>query len=253
MLFDIPHVIFMICSAAVITALLVLAAKLLKTQKQKDRFLFAFSLLTVILHVSSIYVSFFQTGTPKIEHSILFPIYPCNIAMWLVLIASTMKKEGIAFKLVSEFAFYMGVIGGVVGIAFNEIYSGNPNLADWDVLKGMLSHGTMLVACIYLLVGGYVKIRVHNLVSIFCGLLLMVADGGLMILLYTLAGETPPNAMFLLSPPLAAMPWLNTWLLGLFAFLLAAAFCFLFELIALPKEERFVTKRKQYLQRRKDL
>ncbi len=240
MLFDFPHITFLAVSFTMIALLLFGASKLLKTQKSKDRFLLLFAVITVVIHFSSLYVTFFKTGEAEVESSMLLPIYPCNIAMWLTLIAASIKnKQSRAYKPISEFAFYLGVLGGVIGLLFNDIYASDPNLASWDVLKGMLSHSTMLVACLYLLVGGYIKIRVNNTVSVFFGLVMMIVLGYTLLGAYSIANIDPPNIMFLVEPPLDGVKWINTWTIGIAGLIVAFLITAAYEQIALKKEERW--------------
>ena len=80
MLFDLPHVLYIVISSVITIGLLILFGFTIKKESQKEFILKLFALLTVILHFSSVYVSFFQTGQAKVDATMLFPIYPCNIA-----------------------------------------------------------------------------------------------------------------------------------------------------------------------------
>jgi uncharacterized membrane protein (DUF485 family) len=195
-----------------------------------------------------LWVDYFTTGSAEVESTMLLPIYPCNIAMWLLLIvAFTKNKQTKAFKIMAEFTFYLGIVGGVMGIALNEIYSGNPNLADWSTLKGLLSHSTMLFGAIYLLVGKYIRIRVDNVISVFAGLLLLLIDGIIIIAIHRFFGLDCPNCMYLLESPLPNLKWFNTYVLGFMALLVSFAITAVYEEIALKKEDRWYTKLKEYM------
>lgn len=240
---DTVHVIYTFGGFIITAILIFLAVKFIKDQKKKDFILKLSAIVTVILHFSILYVEYFQNGgSAQITLTYLMPAYPCHIAMWLLVIVAFMRdKKSTAFKTLSEITFYLGIIGGVFGIVLNEIYISNPNLADWGVLKGMLSHSTMLYGCIYLLAGGYVKLGVKNMSSVLIGLLLLVADGAIVIGVHYLFGVEPPNSMYLLESPMASLPWLNTWMLGISAFLVIFAFNLVYEHLALNKEERWIT------------
>lgn len=240
---DTVHIIYTFGGFIVTAILIFLAVKFIKEQKYKD-FLLKFSaIITVVLHFSILYVEYFQNGgSAEITLTYLMPAYPCHIAMWLLVIVAFMRnKSSKAFKTLGEITFYLGIIGGVIGILLNEIYINNPNLADWGVLKGMLSHSTMLYGCIYLLAGGYIKLGVKNMPSVLIGLLLLVADGAVVIGVHQLFGIDPPNSMYLLESPMASLPWLNTWVLGISAFLLIFGFNLVYEQIAFKKEDRWIT------------
>ncbi len=240
MLFDTAHVLFIVKSFTIIALLETVLFFFVKTENRKVRILKIAAVATVVIHYSSLYVDFFKTGTAEINDTMLLPVYPCNIAMWFLLIVAFMKnRESKVYKVMAEFTFYLGIVGGVVGILFNEIYAATPNLSDWSVLKGLLSHATMLFGAIYLLLGGFIKIRVSNTISVAIGMIFMVIDGGIIIGLYKLFNLTPQNIMYLLEPPYPNLPWLNTWVIGIAAVLLAFAITAVYEQIAIKKEDRW--------------
>ena len=240
MLFDTAHVLFIVKSFTIIALLETVFFFFVKTDNRKVRILKIAAVATVVIHYSSLYVDFFKTGTAEINDTMLLPVYPCNIAMWFLLIVAFMKnRESKVYKVMAEFTFYLGIVGGVVGILFNEVYAATPNLSDWSVLKGLLSHATMLFGAIYLLLGGFIKIRVSNTISVAIGMIFMVIDGGIIIGLYKLFNLTPQNIMYLLEPPYPNLPWLNTWVIGIAAVLLAFAITAVYEQIAIKKEDRW--------------
>ena len=197
---------------------------------------------------------FFKNGQANVEETMLFPIYPCNVAMWFLAICAFYKnKQSKVFGYIAEFTFYLGIVGGVVGIAFNEIYANAPNLALWSTLKGLLSHSTMIFGCVYLLVGKYIKIRVKNTLSVTCGLLFLLIDGGVIIGLYKIFKLDPPNCMYLLENPFPKIPWFNTYLIGMLGILITFLTTVIVEQIALPKEERWYSKIKEFINRRKQI
>ncbi len=242
---DLPHILYTLISFAVTAALLLVFHKYLTNEKHKKLVLQISALSTVILHYSSLYVDYFTTGSASVSNTMILAVYPCNVAMWfLVIVAFIKDTNGKFFQRLAEATFYLGLVGGVIGIVINENYIANPNLADWEILKGLLSHSTMLVGCIYLLTGGYIQIRVDNLVSVTGMLLFLVLDGGIVIGLHKLFNLDPPNCMYLLENPLPALPWFNTWLIGVLGILLCFAVTSIYEQLALPKEERWYSKLK---------
>ncbi len=245
MLFDLPHILYMVITGIVTICLLVLFHFAVKKENQKDLILKFTAVITVVLHFSSLYVSFFKTGQASIEAPMLLPIYPCNVAMWLLVICAFWKnKNSKVFAFIAEFTFYLGVVGSVVGIMFNEIYASTPNLAVWHTLKGLLSHSVMLIGCVYLLTGGYIKIRVKNVLSVFAGLIFLLVDGGIIIGLYKLFKLDSPNCMYMLEAPFPTLPWMNTYLLGVLALIAVFIITAIVEQISVPKEERWYTKLK---------
>jgi hypothetical protein len=240
-------------SALVSAVLLVVLYKKIKEQSAKEGILKFFAVVTVIIHYSSLWVDYFKSGSATVQSPMLLPIHPCNVCMWLLLISAFVKKrEGTLYRLLTEFTFWAGTVCGTIGIVLNENFGNNPTLADYEVLKGMLSHSTMLFGAIYLLIGGFVKIRVFNVLSVISGLLLFVTDGAIINTLYLVFLDEKCNSMYLQEPPFADMPWLNTLVMGLLGVLVAFSISALYELIALPKEERWYSLLKKKYCERKD-
>jgi len=250
MLFDLTHILYMVISAIISVALLIVIAKFVKKEQHKECFLKWTSVITIIIHYSSIWVTFFGNAgsTEGLEDSHLFPIYPCHIMMWVLLIAAFIKnKKGKLFKTLAEFCFWVGIICGSIGIILNENYGNTPSLQDWDILKGLLSHSTLLIGCIYMLVGKFIKIDVSNVLSVVIGLLFFIIDGYVAILLYDVCGLGEINAMYLRESPISSMPWLSPFIMGAVGVSLLFACLALYEL-SFPKEERWYKKLKNKIE-----
>ncbi len=243
-MFNIQHIIYMVVSTLLTVALLIFCAVKVKGEKGKNLILKISAWATVFIHYSDIWVNFFATGgNATVESVYILPVYPCNVMMWLLLACVFVNKKSVLFKLLTEFCFYGGIVCGVIGIALNANFDSNPTLANYGVLKGLLSHSTMLFGCIYLKTTGFVKIRVFNVVSVTCGLLTFVLCGCFVNGLYERFGMTPPDGIFLNSNPYFN---LSPILLG------AIALVFLFIALAVyeltfPKEERWYNKMKRSL------
>lgn len=249
---DLNHVLFTLISFIAIGILLYLAHRYVDDGAVKDRILKTSAVITVIIHYSSLYYDYFTAGYAEIENNMILPVYPCNIAMWALVICAFIKnRDGMFFKIIAEATFYLGTVGGIIGIVFNEAYISTPDFRDFNVLKGMLSHVTMLFGSIYLLVGKYIKIRVDNMISAVAGLAFMVVDGAILIFLFKKFGIDPPNIMFLLENPFPELPWFNTLTIGILAILLVFTVTALVERFLLPSEERWYTKIKNYLENRR--
>lgn len=202
-MFNTQHILYMVLSGIITAVLLMLAAKLAKDEASKNKILKISAILTVVIHYSNLWVDYFTTGgTATLENNQLLPIYPCNVVMWMLLVASLLKdKKRLLFQLLSEFCFFGGVICGTIGIVLNFNFDNNPTLADYDVLKGMLSHSTMLFGCLYMLVGRFIRIRVFNAVSVTAGLAGFVICGIAVNALYEFFGMESPDGMWLKSNP----------------------------------------------------
>jgi hypothetical protein len=247
MLFDTTHILYLIISYLLIAGILVFCFYKIKQERYKIFILKFSAIITVILHFSSLWVDFFQTGRAEVQSPMLLPIYPCNVCMWLLLVCAFCKnRQGVVYRVLTEYTFWAGVVCGTIGILLNENYASTPSLLDYEVLKGLLSHSTMVLGCLYLLVGGFVKIRVFNTVSAICGLLFFLVDGAIINTLYAVFDLSPCNSMYMLEPPFDTMPWLTPYLMGVVAVLLVFGVTTLYEYLTLPKEERWYNKLKNY-------
>ena len=239
-MFNLQHNLYMIISGWLTIMLLIIVAKCVKKQKAKNTILQIFAIATVVIHYSNLWVDFFATGgTAYIENNHILPVYPCNVLMWMLLIVALLNnKKSVIFHMLAEFCFYAGTISGIVGIVFNINFGHNPTLADYNILKGMLSHSTMIFACIYLLVGRFIKIRVFNALSVTAGLGCFVICGLVVNSLYEAFGMVAPDGMFLYSNPIIPV---SPILLGLIAVIFIFGILALWEL-KLPREERWYVK-----------
>ena len=239
-MFNLQHILYMVISGVLTVALLVLARIFARSDRSKNYILKFFAIITVVIHYSNIWVDFFGSGgTATVENNQILPVYPCNVVMWMLLVASlSQNKKRLLFQLLGEFCFYGGTVCGVVGIVLNANFGNTPTLADYDILKGMLSHSTMLFGCLYMLVGGFIRIRIFNVVSVMAGLSSFVVCGAAVNMLYEHFGMTPPDGMFLRSNPYTSV---SPIILGLWAVALLFCGLALWEL-RLPKEERWYSK-----------
>lgn len=238
-MFNTQHILYILISGIVTALLLMLSAKYAKTDEPKNRILKFFAVATVVIHYSNLWVDYFTTGGATIENNQILPVYPCNVVMWMLLIASLLEnKKRLLFQLLSEFCFYGGTICGVIGIVLNANFDNTPTLADYDILKGMLSHSTMLFGCLYMLVGGYVKIRVFNAVSVTAGLATFVLCGMGVNALYEFFGMEAPDGMWLRSNPYFN---LSPMVLGIVFVIILFGVLALWEL-RLPVEKRWYHK-----------
>lgn len=245
-MFNLQHILYLAISFALTIGLLVLFEIKVKDQKSKNLIVSISAVITVIIHYSNIWVEFFTTGGQNtVESNHILPVYPCNVVMWMLLIVSLIKnKNRVIFKLLADFCFYGGIVCGVIGLVFNANFDANPTLLNYNVLKGMLSHSTMLFGCLYLMVGGYVKIGMFNVLSVIFGLGTFVCCGLLVNWLYTKFGMTPIDGMFLLSNPYFPV---SPMILGIVAIILMFIILALYE-NRLPKEERWYSRLKKYIE-----
>ena len=243
MLFDLPHILYMVFSGMITAGILISASFLIKKQGSKDWFLRFWAVITVVIHFSSIYYDYFvdKIEKPELELSMFIPAYACNVCMWLLVIYAFGNKENKFMKLLSHFLALGGIVCGAVGILLNEAYDRN-GLADFDTVKGLVSHSTMLLGCIYLIVGRYVKIRVHSVLGVACGLLILLVDGAVVNALNKVFKMPSVNSMYLEGAPFDNIPWLNTITIGVIGVAVTFLIGVIVEFFSLEKNDRWYSK-----------
>lgn len=230
---------------SIITVILIIIGlyycyKKITNELTKDKILKIFAILTVAIHYSSLWVDYFTTGIAEVENTMLLPIYPCNICMWLLLIvAFTKKKDTFCYKKISEFLAIVGTVCGLVGLFANEIFLANPSFLDYGSLKGLLSHSTMIFGTLFLLTQGYVKIRTINAcTSTIFGLILFAVDGAIINTLFSIFNLPEVNAMYMLEFPID-IPGFNFLTLGIVGVIVVFIVSTIYELIFLDPQERW--------------
>lgn len=231
---------FSLTVIVVIICGLIYIHRYIDNQNTKDKILKLAAIITIVIHYSSLYVDYLQNGSAYVESTMLFPIYPCNICMWLLLILSFMKnKESFVYRSIAEFLAIGGTICGLIGLFANENFLRNPNFFDYDSFKGLLSHSTMIFGTMFILTQRYVDIRAKNLtISCTLGLLLFVVIGGFINALFACFNLDEVNAMFMLYFPFD-IKGLNFITLGLIGILLLFIIGTIFELVFLEKNLRW--------------
>lgn len=237
-MFNTQHILYMIISGALTAVLLYLSKRFVTDDASKNRILKFSAIITVVLHYSCMWVDYFTTGgNATISKTHILPIYPCNVTMWLLLVAALMQnKRRHIFHIIGEFCFLAGTLCGIFGIVLNFNFDSTPTLADYDVLKGMLSHSTMLFGCLYLYFGGFIRIRMFNFVSVIAGLSSFILCGILVDELFTHFGMEAPDGMWLHENPID-FP-IPPMILALVATSVVFVLINLYQL-RLPKDERW--------------
>lgn len=190
---------------------LILLKKFCKSNKAIYIALLIIPICTILCHYSSLVYHFFKDDSAmtylKHNPNLVLPIYPCNIVMWLSLVFGIIrKKEGKFANFLMDYLFWFGVLSAAVGMFANVDFVRNPNLKDFDIAKGILSHGLLLLNALALPVLGFVKIKLErNILNIIISTLMMFVVGLYCNLLFEvlvskeMAFEV--NSMFIIHSP----------------------------------------------------
>lgn len=240
MLFDLQHSLFFSISFIIVAIVEILLYKYVYKQEYKNLVLKIAAILTVIIHYSSLLYDYLTTKSAQIEENMIFMVYPCNVGMWCLLLCAFIENKNTKFyHILAEFTFYLGIVGGLIGILFNENYASTPSLANYHILKGLLSHVTMLFGAIYLKVASYIRIRIHNILSVALGYIFMLLNAVFVITIEKVFEIDASNPMYLMEVPYEAYPWINIWTMGLAGFILLLTIVTIYEIIFVKKEKRW--------------
>ena len=136
MLFDLTHILFFTISFILVGIGIILCIKYIHKQEHKDLIIKISAVATVLIHYSSLWYHFLVDKDASIGSNMLFMAYPCNMGMWFLFIfAFITNKQSKFATMLAEFTFYLGVVGGIIGILLNENYASTPSLQDYDVLR----------------------------------------------------------------------------------------------------------------------
>lgn len=215
-LFDGPHIAYIAASLGITAFFLYLVIRFIKNQKYKDMFLKLWAWATFFLHISPLWINFLKGNAPVAADNMLFPIYFCNLSMYLLLIVAIWgDKKSKSFSYLATVTAYAGIFGALISLFYPEYYLNGTSIFEWGVFKSMLSHSTMLLGCFYLFLGGYVKVEIKNVLVYGVGLLGFGLIGIVVNAIFALAGLNAPNAMYLQHPPLEEVPFLNAPIIAL--------------------------------------
>ena len=233
----------------IITGVLFLFKKFVKTDKQKYIALLFSAIATILCHYSSLPYHYFTDNTAmdylRDNPNLVLPIYPCNVVMWSSLIIGIAKnKESKFIKFLIDYVFWFGTISSLVGMFANVDFIRNPNLLDFDITKGIISHSLLLFNATLLPTLGFIKVRLeNNLKHILYSIIMMFVIGLYCnLLIATLVSNefaNHVNSMFILHSPFEAVPFLVYPFIAVVAFVLYFGVFATCEIFIYKKEDRW--------------
>lgn len=229
-----------------------LVKRLVRKDRTRSILLLAAALFTIVFHYSSFLFKLisgadamaYLSATPNL----ILPIYPCNVVMWSALIFALLKNK--ASKLGAffvDYLFWFGVVSTLVGMFANVDFIRNPTLADYENVKSITAHATLLFNILLLPLFGYVKLDVkRNMKNIIISIFVMAAIGAYCNLVFeALVSEAAAydvNSMFLIHSPFEGLAFLTYPVIALIAIPIYFAVFVLCDLCARKKGARFYDK-----------
>ncbi len=248
-------IIFNFALIAFIALGLWLIKKYVKQDRTRDRILFAAAIFTILFHYSTFLFKLLFGGA-AMEYlsenpNLILPIYPCNVVMWsaLIFVFIKNKKAGVG-AFFADYLFWFGIVSTLVGMFANVDFIKNPTLADYENVKSIAAHATLLFNVLLLPLFGYIKIDVkRNLTNIIISVLVMAAIGWYCnLVFYALASEAAAydiNSMFLLHSPFDGLDFLTYPVISLIAIPIYFTVFVICDLCAHKRGDRFYNKIKK--------
>ena len=169
-------------------AFIVLGLWLIKKQVKQARtqnvILLAAAIFTILFHYSTfLFKLLFGSGAMEYlseTPNLILPIYPCNVVMWSALIFALLKnKKSKIGDFFADYLFWFGIFSTLIGMFANVDFIKNPTLSDYENVKSIAAHATLLFNVLLLPLFGYVKIDVkRNMKNILVSIFVMAAIGG---------------------------------------------------------------------------
>lgn len=134
----------------------------------------------------------------------------------------------------------MGFLGAFITAIYPDFYFETPlHYVTWDLLKSFLSHNFLMLGSVWLFVGGYVKVRVSNIISFVAGIIGTIAIGLLQNWLFAITNCPAENAMYLVRPAIEGVPLLSGYFMAAAGLLVVFLFALIYEFFAYKKEDRW--------------
>ena len=155
--------------------------------------------------------------------NLLLPIYPCNVVMWCALIFALLRnKTSRTGIFLSDYLFWFGIVSTLVGMFANVDFIRNPTLADYENVKSIAAHATLLFNVLLLPLFGYVKTDVkRNMRSILLSIVGMGVIGCYCNLVFCALSSWEVaydvNSMFLIHSPFEGLAFLTYPVIALIA------------------------------------
>jgi len=226
--------IFNLILIALIVLGLWLIKKYVKQERTQNIILVLAALFTILFHYSTFLFKLLFGGN-AMEYlsetpNLILPIYPCNVVMWSALIFALLKNKSSRLgAFFTDYIFWFGIISTLVGMFANVDFINNPTLADYENVKSIAAHATLLFNVLLLPLFGHIRINVkRNITNIIISIFVMAVIGCYCNLVFrALVSEAAAydvNSMFLIHSPFDALRFLTYPVISLIAVPIYLAF-----------------------------
>ena len=232
-----------------------LVKKYVKKESARNGILLAAAMFTILFHYSSFLIRLLTGGDAmgylRETPNLILPIYPCNVVMWSALIFACLKnKRSKLGAFFADYLFWFGIISTLVGMFANVDFIRNPTLADYENVKSIAAHATLLFNVLLLPLFGHIKVDVkRNMKNILISMVVMAVIGGYCnLLFYALASWEKAydiNSMFLIHAPFDGLSFLTYPVIALMAIPIYFTVFVICDLCAHKKGNRFYNKAKK--------
>jgi hypothetical protein len=133
------------------------------------------------------------------------------------------------------FACFVGFVGNFASLLYPTFYLGAG--PDYNTIKSFLSHSFLCIACVWLPLGGYFKLRLTNMIPYTICLIASIIISLIVSLLFKVSGhENYKSVMYIINPAIPNTPF-TIWVIAPLSLAVFGLVCFLIE-FAYPKNER---------------
>ena len=236
----------------IISALLILVKKTVKTEKAERILLSVSAFVTIIFHYSTA-LYHLVSGGDVIGYlcsnpNLILPIYPCNVVMWACLILAFLKDRNSKLsQLLSDYIFWFGIFSTLVGMFANVDFIKNPTLADYDITKSIVAHATLLFNLLLLPLLGMIKMDFfRNMKNMFISVIGMYVIGLYCNLVFRVLVSPERaydvNSMFIIHSPFEGLEFLRYPIIAAVALVLYFILFTVCDIIKHEKGERWYEK-----------
>ncbi len=241
--------IFNVMLLLMITALLIVVKKTVKSEKGEKILFLVSAIVTILFHYSTFLFRCFSNGN-AIEYlretpNLILPIYPCNVVMWSCLILGLLTNRDTKLAaLLTDYIFWFGIFSTLVGMFANVDFINNPTLADYEITKSIVAHATLLFNLLLLPLFGRIKIDFwRNMKHMLLSVIGMYAIGlycNLMFRVLVSAEKAyDENSMFIIHSPFEGVGFLRYPVIAAIALVLYFILFTVLECIKHEKGERW--------------